>query len=328
MVLAGDIGGTKVELALFRGEMGAWDPQEPERFPSHDYASLDAIVSQYIKDRNLAPGAIRRAAFGIAGPVKGTTVRTTNLPWLVEADRLSALLGGAEVILMNDLEANAWGIEALTPEEFFEIQAGDPDAKGNRALISAGTGLGMAGIHWNGTHHVPFASEGGHVDFAPRTDLDAELYRFLRDRYAGVVDWERVLCGRAMVDLHDFMRHHTGMSIPDWLAEQMQAGDPAAAISQAGASGRDAVCARALELFIEYYGAEAGNVGLTFLALGGVYIGGGIAPKILDQLKSPRFLASFVSKGRMKEVLESMPVRVILNPRTALLGSAVRASRQ
>jgi glucokinase len=327
MILAGDIGGTKVVLALFSGKSGQWEPSHMDVFNSREHPSLLAIVEQYLTRHQIRPSTITRGVFGIAGPVKEGICHTTNLPWVVEEAKISPRLEGAPVTLLNDLVANAWGIEALQHDQFATLQAGEAHPTGSRALISAGTGLGLAGLLHVEGHFLPIPSEGGHADFSPRTDLDLELFQYFRQRFDGVVDWERVLCGHALVDIYEFLRERAGARTPAWLADQMRVGDPAAAISTAGVEGRDPVCQDTVNLFVEYYGAAAGNAALTFLALGGVYIGGGIAPKILPKLRDSRFLKSFLDKGRMRPLLESMPVHVILNPHTALLGAAVCATR-
>lgn len=328
MILAGDIGGTKVELAVFSGICGDWKPKCGRRYRSRDHDGLEGIVTEFCRDEDIDPTSIQRAAFGIAGPVRNNTVHATNLPWIIHASKLSTLLGGCPVTLLNDLEANAWGIEALGEDEMLMLQPGASDASGNRVLVSAGTGLGVAGLHWNGQRHVPFPSEGGHADFSPRTELDFELFHHIRDKYTSPMDWERVLCGHAFVDIYEFLRMRSDEHVPEWLAEEMRAGDGPAAISKAGAEGRCAICTQTLELFVKYYGAATGDFALTFLALGGVYIGGGIAPKILDQMKKPRFLEAFCDKARMHSLLKDIPVHVILNPKTALLGSAVRIAEK
>jgi len=318
-VLAGDIGGTKTRLAVFDVEGARLDTLCEENYPSDEYASLDAIVRDFL-DR--AGGDCRQACFGIAGPVQHGRVATTNLPWVIEAQAMAKSFGFETVSLMNDLQANAWGIDALGDGDFRLLSEGRPDAAGNASIIAAGTGLGEAGLYWDGRRHWPFASEGGHADFSPHSDVEIGLLAYLRKRF-GHASWERVVSGPGLVNLHDFLLAHRGVVVPAWLHDEMAAGDAAAAISAAALDERDAICAEALDLFVHLYGVEAGNHALKIMATGGIYIGGGIAPKILDKLKGPLFMQGLLSKGRMRPLLEGMPVRVILNDRTALYGPAL-----
>ncbi|MGB5728409.1 MAG: glucokinase [Thiogranum sp.] len=318
-VLAGDIGGTKTRLAVFDVEGTRLDTLREASYPSGEYASLDAIVRDFL-DR--ADADCRQACFGIAGPVQQGRVETTNLPWVIEAQAMAAGFGFDTVSLMNDLQANAWGIEALDDDDCCLLSVGRPDVAGNASIIAAGTGLGEAGLYWDGQRHWPFASEGGHADFSPHSDLEIALLEYLRKRF-GHASWERVVSGPGLVNLHDFLCAHRGVAVPAWLHDEMAAGDAAAAISRAALDERDAVCADALDLFVHLYGVEAGNHALKIMATGGIYIGGGIAPRILDKIKGPLFMQGLLSKGRMRPLLEGMPVRVILNDRTALYGPAL-----
>ena len=318
-VLAGDIGGTKTRLAVFDVEGTRLDTLCEASYPSGEYASLDAIVRDFL-DR--ADADCRQACFGIAGPVQQGRVKTTNLPWVIEAQAMAARFGFDTVSLMNDLQANAWGVEALDDDDCCLLSVGRPDVAGNASIIAAGTGLGEAGLYWDGQRHWPFASEGGHADFSPHSDLEIALLEYLRKRF-GHASWERVVSGPGLVNLHDFLCAHRGVAVPAWLHDEMAAGDAAAAISRAALDERDAVCADALDLFVHLYGVEAGNHALKIMATGGIYIGGGIAPRILDKIKGPLFMQGLLSKGRMRPLLEGMPVRVILNDRTALYGPAL-----
>ena len=318
-VLAGDIGGTKTRLAVFDVEGTRLDTLCEASYPSGEYASLDAIVRDFL-DR--ADADCRQACFGIAGPVQQGRVKTTNLPWVIEAQAMAARFGFDTVSLMNDLQANAWGVEALDDDDCCLLSVGRPDVAGNASIIAAGTGLGEAGLYWDGQRHWPFASEGGHADFSPHSDLEIALLEYLRKRF-GHASWERVVSGPGLVNLHDFLCAHRGVAVPAWLHDEMAAGDAAAAISRAALDERDAVCADALDLFVHLYGVEAGNHALKIMATGGIYIGGGIAPRILDKIKGPLFMQGLLSKGRMRPLLEGMPVRVILNDRSALYGPAL-----
>jgi glucokinase len=318
-ILAGDIGGTNTRLALF--EEG---PRRPVAVVEHsyrsaDYPSLEAVVTAFLEETGESPEG---AAFGLAGPVAGRTCRTTNLPWLVDADRMQERTGIPWVHLLNDLEAFAWGISALPEDALLTLHPGEPNAQGNRAVIAAGTGLGQAGMFWDGRAHRPFATEGGHTDFAPNNDLEFRLLRFLSKDY-GHVSWERVVSGPGLLNIHRFLLSHRGTTPPEWLKEAMGQGDPSAAIAQAASAGRDEICLEAMTLFVHLYGVEAGNLALKHMAKGGLYIGGGIAPKILPWLQRGIFLESLFDKGRMSLLLQTMPVRVILDDRAGLLGPAV-----
>jgi glucokinase len=269
---------------------------------------------------------VDRACFGIAGPVKNGQVKTPNLAWVVEAKRLAGELSLPTVGLINDLEANAYGINELAPEDFVILNRGAPDAQGNAAVISAGTGLGEAGMYWDGTRHRPFAGEGGHADFAPHDQLEADLLLYLKKQF-GHVSWERVVSGPGLYNIYQFLRN-TGrcQESPD-LREAMRERDPSAVISQAALENRCPLSGQAMELFVALYGAEAGNLALKIMATGGVFLGGGIAPKILPKLQGAGFMKAFAEKGRFRSLLEAIPVRVILNDETALLGAAHYAAR-
>ena len=320
MFLAGDIGGTKTNLAVYAyGNDGELVAKKTASYPSKGHATLAEIVRQFLND-DLAD--VRYACFGVAGPVKGGVVQVTNLPWIVDAAALQAELGLQRVSLLNDLEANAYGINTLLPNELLSLNPhADLRQVGNRALIAAGTGLGEAGVLWDGVAHRPFASEGGHASFAPNDSLGDELLTFLRKQY-GHVSWERVLSGNGMKDLYRFFRQRSAQPEPEWLTTQLRDGDLGAIVSQAGLAGKDPVCVEVVDCFTRNYGSEAANLALKMLALGGVYIGGGIAPKMLPKMQSSIFLDAFCTKGRLSPLLKSTPVYVILNDKTALQGAA------
>ena len=319
MVLAGDIGGTKTRLAVFDVHGTRLETLTERSYPSGSYSGLEDIVQDFLGGTS---ADCRQACFGIAGPVQRGRAQATNLPWIVEEQAIAALFGFERVALINDLEANAWGIGALGENDFCIINGGSPDAEGNACIISAGTGLGEAGLYWDGQRHWPFACEGGHATFSPSSDLEIALLEYLRERF-GHASWERVVSGMGIVNVHDFLRTHRGVPTPSWLGEEMSAGDPAAAISRAAMDDRDSLCAEALDLFIHLYGVEAGNHALKIMATGGVYLGGGIAPKNLERFKGPLFMQGFLDKGRMQPLLEAMPVKIIVNDRTALYGPAM-----
>lgn len=329
LILAGDIGGTKCNLAFFHADADAnanaqaLEAVAEHTYPSREFSSLDAVVKQFYADTGLSAS---RACFGVAGAVLGGESQLPNLGWRLSEAALAGALKLDTVRLINDLEANALGISTLKPEQLFCLNPGQPRTEGNRALIAAGTGLGMALlVRTGGAYHVA-ASEGGHADFAPRNEEEVALWRSLAARF-GRVSIERVVSGRGLENIHAHLKQ-SGMYEPDWLTTRLAATqDPAAVIAEAGASGEALICAEALALFLSAYGAAAGNLALTSLASGGFYIGGGIAPKLLNSLKNSGFMAAFSDKGRFSDMLGKMPVRVILEPRTALHGAAVAALR-
>jgi glucokinase len=319
MFLAGDIGGTKTNLAIYAYDNDRLVAKKIASYPSKGHGTLAEIIRHFLAD---GLSDVRQACFGVAGPVKGGVVQVTNLPWIVDAAALQAELNFKQVSLLNDLEANAYGINTLLPHELLSLNPqADPRQVGNRALIAAGTGLGEAGMLWDGVAHRPFASEGGHASFAPNDSIGDELLMFLR-RERGHVSWERVLSGMGMKNLYRFFRQRSGQAEPEWLRTQLLQGDLGAVVTQAGLAAKDPVCVDALDCFTRNYGSEAGNLALKMLALGGVYIGGGIAPKMLPKMQSAIFLDAFYHKGRMSPLLQSTPVYVILNDKTALQGAA------
>ena len=322
LVLAGDIGGTSTRLAYFDSAGDGLTPLLEKHFSSREAGSLQEIVSRFIAEEGLTA---ERACFGIAGPILQGRVRTPNLPWSVDAVELARLLKMPAVELINDLEANAFGIDLLGADDMVVLNRGVPDPAGTIAVVSAGTGLGEALAYWDGSAHRPLRSEGGHADFAPRTELETELLLFLRAEH-GRVSTERVVSGPGLRNIYRFLRDSRHIAESPAVAVAMQQGDPSAAISRAALAGECPLCEQTLDIFVALYGAEAGNVALRGLATGGVYLGGGIAPKIIERLKGPGFMLAFTAKGRLSPLLENIPVRVILNDRTALLGAARRAT--
>jgi len=318
VILAGDAGGTKTMLALF--EPGGRAPVlvREATVPSREFDSLEAIVERFLAAGPRAD--ITAACVGIAGPVVDGRAVTPNLPWVVDERRLSAAIPAPRVRLLNDLEATAHGIWALGEDELVSLQSGTL-RRGNLAVIAAGTGLGEAIVVIDGGRRTVFATEGGHADFGPRGELEEDLLRYLRKEF-GRVSYERVLSGPGLVNVYRFLRDTgvAGESSPT--AERMAAGDPAAVITELGLDGADRLCALALALFVSVYGAEAGNLALKALAVGGVIVAGGIAPRILPALRAGSFVAAFRDKGRLSSLMETIPVFVALNPKTALLGAA------
>ncbi|MCA8986169.1 MAG: glucokinase [Planctomycetaceae bacterium] len=315
MLLGGDIGGTKTVLALF--EKGRQhEPIHEERFVSRDYGGLHEIVSLYLSEQKVS---IQAASFGIAGIVEDGKCKTTNLPWMVEESQLAECIGTSQVKLINDLEAMAWSVEILPPENLFLIHEGRKVDE-NRGVIAAGTGLGEAGI-WYGTRYHPFASEGGHCDFAPKSYEEDSLLSFLRNKYQHV-SWERVLSGPGIENIFEFLVNtYREEPLPETL-EKMKHDVGAAVITAAAMEGKCPACVRTMEMFVSLYGAEAGNLALKLMAFGGIYIGGGIAPRILPLLNSDLFRKSFVHKGRFQSVLKRIPVYVITTGQAPLFGAA------
>jgi glucokinase len=318
MILAGDIGGTNSRLAFFAKRGDRLESIIQETYASREHANLETIVKKFISSHGLP---VDVASFGIAGPIKNGRSEAVNLAWIVDSRQLADLLQIEAVGLLNDLEAYAYGIAMLAPEDFVRLNPGAPDASGNAAVIAAGTGLGEAGLYWDGQQHHPFATEGGHTSFAPSDPLQMELLSFLMREF-GHVSWERVLSGPGLQNIYGFLRDTGRGEEPEWLARAMQQQDPAAVISQAALAGTSALCRQALDLFVSLYGAEAGNLALKLKATAGVYVGGGIAPKIIKKLTDSTFMQAFVAKGRHQPLLQEIPVQIIMNDRTALLGAA------
>jgi glucokinase len=326
--LVGDIGGTKTGLGVAETDGGAVTLTEVRRYPSAEFDSLEAILVRYLQDTGQSPPRdCPWGAFAIAGPVQGRRSKTTNLPWEIDGDLIEHILDFRAVGLLNDLEAVAWGVAALGPDDLAEIHRGgepdEPDAPkvGNACVVAAGTGLGEAGLFWDGARHRPFATEGGHTDFAPADERELALLQHLQQHY-GHVSWERVVSGMGIANIYGFMLRWRRSVTPDWLAAEFARGDLPASVAAAAAAGHCAVCVETMELFFRLYGREAGNMGLKQMALGGVYLGGGIAPKNLEALRQSQFLDGFFSKGRMEPLMRRMPVRVILRGDTPLLGAA------
>jgi glucokinase len=318
MILAGDIGGTNARLAYFEVEQGKPKLVAQQVYPSRESSGLDEIVMRFVHSQPKKPDM---ACFGVAGPVRNGRVETSNLPWMVDGAQLASNLGLPKVLLINDLEANAWGIAELEDEHLVALNRVKTPFGGNQAVVAAGTGLGEAGLYWNGEKYEVFASEGGHCDFAPRNELEIELLRNLSARF-GHVSVERIVSGPGLVNVYRFLRDTHRGEEPTWLTDQMSHGDPAAAISSAALAGKTPLAEHALDLWISIYGAEAGNVAMKLMATGGIFLGGGIAPRIISRLSGPLFMQAFASKGRMQALLESIPVKVIVYEKIALLGAA------
>jgi glucokinase len=318
MILAGDIGGTNARLAYFQPHNGHLQLVSERVFPSREHSELGEIVSRFLDDSGTRPEA---ACFGIAGPVRNGRVETSNLPWVIEQSRLAQQIHLPSTLLINDLEASAWGIGALGEADLVSLNPGSANPVGNQAVIAPGTGLGEAGLFWDGSRHHVFACEGGHTDFAPRGDLQIELLRFLNSRF-GHVSYERILSGPGLVNVYEFLISASESEASPELASAMKEGDPAAAISRAALAGTNTLAEKALDVWISVYGAETSNLALKTMATGGLFLAGGITPKILGKLKTSVFMEAFLDKGRMKPLVEAMPVHVVINEKAGLLGAA------
>ncbi|MGD0801303.1 MAG: glucokinase [Terracidiphilus sp.] len=320
MILAGDVGGTKVHLALYDFIDGKLKYSHEERYAAKDYSGLEEIVKEF-----LGAHEVTAACFGVPGPVRDGRLRLTNLPWTLDSRELSVTLGITHVFLINDLEANGYGVAELTADQVYTLSEGDSSQIGNRALIAAGTGLGEGMLIWNGHAHVPFPSEGGHTDFAPRNEDEIDLLRFLKQKYNGRISQERVVSGMGLSNVYEFLREVRGIDEPASLAKRMAKEDPNAVITELALAAKSEICEKTLDMFVSAYGSEAGNLALKLLSVGGVYIGGGIAPRILEKLKDGTFIKAFTDKGRLSQLLINMPVKIILESRAALLGAAAYA---
>ena len=320
MILVGDIGGTKTNLAFFNKEGNILRSVREKVYLSKQYASLGEIIKQFIRE---SAQTIDEAAFGIAGPVVNGRCEATNLPWVVDAREITSEFGVRTVHLLNDLEATAYGALHLQGDDTLQLNVGVAQRCGAIAVIAAGTGLGEAGLVWNPTKrdYQTLPSEGGHTDFAPRSELEMNLLRFLLTKYKRV-SYERVVSGMGIVNLYQFFRTQVDYPEPQWLVSEFSNGDTAATISNAAMAGKDEACIKAMELFVSLYAAESGNLALKLLSTGGVFIGGGIAPKILPMLQQSTFMDSFTNKGRFSHLMKNMPVSVVLNEKAALLGAA------
>lgn len=318
MILAGDIGGTNARLAYFQPQNGHLQLVSERVFPSREHRELGEIVVRFLDESGTRPEA---ACFGIAGPVRNGRVETSNLPWVIEQSVLSKQIALPATLLINDLEATAWGIGALSERDVVPLNKVSGAIVGNQAVIAPGTGLGEAGLFWDGARHHVFACEGGHTDFAPQGDLQIELLRYLIAKF-GHVSYERILSGPGLVNVYEFLCDSGCGKESAETAAAIRAGDPAAEISRAALSGKDPLAEKALDIWIAVYGAEASNLGLKIMATGGLFLAGGITPKILPKLTGSSFMKAFLQKGRLRPLVESMPVSVVTNEKAGLLGAA------
>lgn len=317
VILAGDIGATKTNLALFEIRKGQLALVKEKTYHTRDYHAFTEMVLSFRTDKLPVIDGI---CLGVAGPVTRGKVKGTNFLWEIDSKEISRELGVQSVTLINDMEANAYGMSALAKADFEVLKEGS-NIPGNAVIISPGTGLGEAGLYWDGAHYHPYATEGGHCDFSPRNELDWELWKSLHQKH-GHVSWERVVSGPGIYGIYQFLRGIRGLPEPEWLQDKMQQGDAAAVITTVASERNDPVCVETLDLFVRYLAIEAAQFALKTKATGGVYLGGGIVPKILAMINREVFTENFVAAGRMNPLLQQMPVKVILNDKTPLLGAA------
>lgn len=319
MILAGDIGATRTRLAAFQTEGNRLASVVQKTYASQEHSGLREVLVEFIRSEGIP---VHSACFGVAGPVRGGQSKISNLPWTIDCRELATQLKLSSVGLLNDLEAYAYGIDALESKDFVTLSAGSEDAEGNRAVISAKTGLGMAGLYWDGFRYHPFACEGGHADFAPKTVIQVELFNYLQKKY-GHVSCERILSGPGIRNIYEFLRDsHTAEESAEIREQIDSAHDASALIAQLALQGKAAICQQTMALFVSILGAETGNCALRYMTTGGIFIGGIIAAKNLEKMKDPAFLQAFLDKGRMAALLKDMPVKVIVNDDCGLIGSA------
>ena len=320
MILAGEIGATRTRLAAFETEGNKLQKVVEKIYMSQEERNLPEIIVGFIRTEGIP---VHNACFGVAGPVRGGQSKISNLSWVIDAKELATLLKLKSVGLINDLEAFAYGIDALESKDFITLSEGSEDAEGNRAVISARTGLGVAGLFWDGNRHHPFACEGGHSNFAPSDNLEIELLQYLQKKY-GRVSCERVLSGPGIKNIYDFLRDTRKFEEPDWLREQLShAQDAPALISQLALEDKAAICEQSLAIFVAIYGSQTGDCALNYMSTGGIFIGGSIAAKIVPKMKDPIFLRSFLAKGRMEPLLREMPVKIVINDDSGIMGAAL-----
>jgi glucokinase len=325
MILAGDIGGTKSNLALMENLGDRFRTVFIYHYPNHEYTRFEEIIEDFLargrEFLSASPaGRVAAAGFGVAGPIIGRRVRVTNLSWGIDADALGRQLGTRHVVLLNDLEATGYSLAWLAPEDLCTLNKGLPEPHGTQALVAAGTGLGESMLMWNGSRYIVLPSEGGHTDFAPRNEKEIELLRYLKTMHE-FVSYELIVSGRGFLTLHQFLNanvRHPSFDQPG--------ADPAPEITRLGLDGICPVCVETLDLFVTLYGAEAGNLALKALARGGVYVAGGIAPKILPKLQNGKFFQAFCEKERFQELLSHIPIHIVLNEESPLLGAAAEAA--
>jgi glucokinase len=319
MILAGEIGASHVRLGAFETEGNLLKCVVEKGYETNAHSGLSEILTQFVRGEGIP---VHQASFGVAGPVRNGRSKISNLPWVIDSSELAKQLRLNSVGLLNDLEAHAYGIDALESKDFLTLAAGSEDAEGNRAVISARTGLGMAGLYWDGFRHHPFASEGGHADFAPRDAVQTELLAYLQKKF-GRISCERVLSGPGIRNIYEFLRDTGKAEEPAWLREQIAAAhDAPGSICRLGIEGKAAICQQTVSIFVSVFGAEAGNCALRYMTVGGMFIGGVIASNVVAKAEHSVFMDAFLDKGRMEGLLKGMPVKIILNDDSGLIGAA------
>ncbi|MEZ5314668.1 MAG: glucokinase [Chlamydiales bacterium] len=320
MILAGDVGGTKVNLAFFKQPLLEYEGINLATFSSQKYENLNLIIRDYLNNTK-ENFKIEAACFAVAGPIEEKKCYATNLPWIIDTKALVNELNIPNVYLINDLEANAYSIQILPTDSILQIHSKVIHPEGNRCIVSPGTGLGEAGLYWDGKSYYPFASEGGHCDFAPCNQLQMDFLSYLYDHF-NHISYERILSGPGLLNIYHFFRDKICLNEPLWLSEKIQKGDPAEIITIHALEKKSILCEKTLDLFVSILGAECSNSVLKYMAIGGVYLGGGIPPKILPKLKERIFYEAFLNKGRFRQLLKEVPVQIILDDKASLKGAA------
>jgi glucokinase len=316
-VLAGDIGGTKTILALYEFKHGRPKLLAQKKYKTKDYTSLLAMIDSFREEGILK---FQQVCLGVAGPIANGKVHGTNFPWEIDREELRRELHLNSIVLINDMEANAFGLAALRETDLINLKSGSK-ISGNAAIISPGTGLGEAGLFWDGYEYHPFATEGGHCDFSPRSEYDLEIWEYFHQKY-GHVSWERLLSGQGIHDTYQLLRNVSGEKEPKWFSDKMKKEDPAAVITHTAIEKQDLVCRDTLDMFVRFLAMEAAQLALKFKATGGIYIGGGIVPKIFQGMNKETFTDNFIQSGRMNPLLQMIPVQIVMKEKTALLGAA------
>lgn len=318
-ILAGDVGGTKTNLAIYHAATAGLATLAEQRYPSDQFSSIIDILKEFLAANHQHP--IHRICLGVAGPVLNGRVELTNIGWELDVADIRQQLHLEQVALINDLEATAYGLAALQPDDFITLHPGRENSNGNMAIIAPGTGLGEAGLYWNGRNHFPFPTEGGHTGFAPRTDADIALLRVLQQKY-GMVSWERVVSGPAIFDIYEFLRDQLSYEEPEWLNKALlHHDDDPAVISTAALNKAAPICVETMDFFVRYLAYESANLVLKLKATGGLFLGGGIPPKIAPLLQQESFYRHYLDSDRMQHLLETVPIRIIQNDKTALIGA-------
>ncbi|MEE3233868.1 MAG: glucokinase [Candidatus Latescibacterota bacterium] len=325
IIFAGDVGGTKSYLGLFKTALEGPELLSQTRYETRSFPDIVQLLQAFLSENDLLP---ERIVLGVPGPVRQLPVKAVNLPWLIDPDQIKNQLGIPTINLLNDLEATSYGTQALTGKDLCTLNDGTVDREGNVAVIAAGTGLGEGGLAWSGNHYTAIASEGGHSTFSPSSDLHYELGAYLKKKF-GHVSWERVISGPGLASIYEFLRSREPDHEPSWMKEALtKENDPSNTIARVGLNEDCKLASDALNLFADLYGCEAGNLALKLMSTGGLFLGGGIAPKLLPRLNNGIFMQSFLNKGRMKQALESIPIHVVLNDKAALLGAAWWGNQQ